>query len=90
MRITGVLIGEASTCKKASATAVSSAVLLDSVVAPECKGSEGETETGPYSWVCVSVASGCCRGVGWVICTPHPAVGEVPYRMLAFTNEPSV
>ena len=47
MRMVGVLIGEASTCRKASATAVSSAVLFDSVVAPKCNGSEGVTDTGP-------------------------------------------
>ena len=64
MRIIGVLIGEASTCNKASATAVSSAVLLDSVVAPKCKGSEGETETGPYNWVCVCLLRVGVAG-GW-------------------------
>ena len=55
MRMTGVLMGDASKCKKASATAVSSAVLFDRVVAPRCSGSAGVTETGPYSCVCVCV-----------------------------------
>ena len=86
----GVLIGDASTCRKASATAVSSAVLFDSVFAPICNGSDGVTDTGPYSCVCVSVASGWSCGVGCAMCTPQPAVGEVPYLMLALMKEPSV
>ena len=47
MRMVGMLRVEASMCKKASATAVSSAVLLVSVVAPRCSGSAGVTDTGP-------------------------------------------
>ena len=47
MRIVGVLSGEASMCRKASATAVSSAVLFVSAVAPMWRGSDGVTDTGP-------------------------------------------
>ena len=90
MRMTGVLIGDASICRKASATAVSSAVLFERVVAPKCSGSAGVTDTEPNSCVCVSVESGWSAGVGCAMCTPHPAEGDVPYLMLALTNEPSV
>ena len=38
----------------------------------------------------MSVASWWSSGEGWQKCTPHPAVGDVPYRMLALTNDPSV
>ena len=46
MRMVGVLIGVDMMCKKASATAVSSAVLLVKTVAPRCMGSEGVVITG--------------------------------------------
>ena len=49
MRMVGVLRGEARMCRKASATAVSSAVLLVRTVAPRCSGSAGEVDTGPKS-----------------------------------------
>ena len=90
MRITGVLSGTARMCRDASATAVSSAVLFVRTVAPRCSGSEGVTDTGPKSCVCVSVDKGVSAGEGWVKCTPQPAVGEVPHLMLALINEPSV
>ena len=67
MRITGVLRGDARMCKNASAIAVSSAVLFVRTVAPRCSGSEGVTETGPKSCVCI-VGEG---GIFW------SRVGEV-------------
>ena len=47
--IMGVLRGVDKMCRKASAIAESSAVLLVSTVAPRCSGSAGVMDTGPYS-----------------------------------------
>ena len=60
MRMIGVLVGEASKCIKASAIAVSFAVLLESMYAPKCSGSDGAVTTGPKSSVhLVRVAYSC-------------------------------
>ena len=88
--IMGVLSGVDRMCRKALAMAESSAVLFVSTVAPMCSGSAGVMETGPHSWVCVSVESGESECAGWVKWTPQPADREVPYRMLARTKDPSV
>ena len=66
IRTIGVLRGVASMCRKASATAESSAVLLVSTVAPRWNGSAGVMDTGPYSWVCVLVAKGASDCERWV------------------------
>ena len=79
MRITGVLRGDVRMCKNASAIAVSSAVLFVRTVAPRCSGSEGVTETGPKSYVCIGGEEGVFqRRVGQVYPPASCGRGAVP------------